>query len=769
MAGRPYSGVKAQAETAIAVGFDDDEKTTVDPGAIDSFEEARTVADPPEEHKITETTGAPQIPRSAGNETIDELTIEEQRAKVLTSLPDASLVLTQGPNRGQRIKLDKVAMSVGRSLENDVVIADTSVSRRHLKIEFDGLHFFIQDLGSGNGTIVNGRDEDDRYQLAHRDALELGRTIIAFDCPALAVPRPAIKPPQPRTTAPATVPPRPTAQLRGESHPAFDDVDEEASTIAGQRLPGLNELPMGNGKPLRSPVAAARSSGKNRSLERPQDLVMPRPTPGDGPRPRNTMPSQAVPAPSATPRPSPVRPRRATSIPPPLPRATLPSRPPPIGDEAPTDEGLTRPARPGQFAPSPAIPGPGTTLPPQRMASVAPAAIGPRVVYPTAPQQYMRQAPPSVVSPRPVNMGVVKPADRGGRARLAWIAALVIIAAILGVTLATVLGGGDDKKSVVDNSDNADAGTRAITPDAAPEVTQKNPEIKPLAVDAGAGKTVIPKTEDETLTASGGPVVRGSLATGAELPETTWGTAEDVVESLPARPDIKPLDTNGKAGDSGDDDDGDDDDGDDDDGDAGKTVKPKPPEVDRRELAALQRRIKAAYRDRNFGRAASLAKQASRAAKGRLARSLRSQAGNYSRLGQLLTQANRNDTRTPRVAMSKYLRARAVDARLGNGHRSFINNKLQIVAPRAARSSIAAGDLVGAKRAVDAARGAGDKVQTAGVMRSLENKARVMINAAKKARSGGNDSEAESKLREALRILPSGSPLVREVRGLLSN
>jgi hypothetical protein len=67
--------------------------------------------------------------------------------------PDAFLVLAG--RRIFRLQSDKV--SIGRRLDNDLVIEDRRVSRRHALIQASGGQFLIQDLRSTAGTLVNGR------------------------------------------------------------------------------------------------------------------------------------------------------------------------------------------------------------------------------------------------------------------------------------------------------------------------------------------------------------------------------------------------------------------------------------------------------------------------------------------------------------------------------------------------------------------------------------------------------------------------------------
>ncbi len=63
---------------------------------------------------------------------------------------------------------------LGRAKDADIRIDDRSVSRRHARIGEAGGLFFVEDLGSANGTFVNGRRVSDRFFLSDGDILQLG-------------------------------------------------------------------------------------------------------------------------------------------------------------------------------------------------------------------------------------------------------------------------------------------------------------------------------------------------------------------------------------------------------------------------------------------------------------------------------------------------------------------------------------------------------------------------------------------------------------------
>jgi len=62
---------------------------------------------------------------------------------------------------------------------NDIIIASSSVSRRHGRIESDGDRYLIHDLGSTNGTYVNGQPVSSAI-LRHGDTVSIGNAVLRF-------------------------------------------------------------------------------------------------------------------------------------------------------------------------------------------------------------------------------------------------------------------------------------------------------------------------------------------------------------------------------------------------------------------------------------------------------------------------------------------------------------------------------------------------------------------------------------------------------------
>jgi tetratricopeptide (TPR) repeat protein len=85
-----------------------------------------------------------------------------------------------GNDRGKRFELTGPETRIGRGTDQDVVLSDIAVSRRHFTVVFDGARYKVRDLGSGNGTLVNGQRVDG-YTLNDGDHIEIGQTVMRFE------------------------------------------------------------------------------------------------------------------------------------------------------------------------------------------------------------------------------------------------------------------------------------------------------------------------------------------------------------------------------------------------------------------------------------------------------------------------------------------------------------------------------------------------------------------------------------------------------------
>jgi pSer/pThr/pTyr-binding forkhead associated (FHA) protein len=93
-----------------------------------------------------------------------------------------SVRVLRGFYEGLEVPIDRDWMVIGRGRSADVVIAEPTISRAHAAIGYDGEQFFMQDLGSTNGTRVNGTREA-RVALSDGDQLQLGKLRLRVGLP----------------------------------------------------------------------------------------------------------------------------------------------------------------------------------------------------------------------------------------------------------------------------------------------------------------------------------------------------------------------------------------------------------------------------------------------------------------------------------------------------------------------------------------------------------------------------------------------------------
>lgn len=118
-----------------------------------------------------ETTAAPQIP--SGNEHTQVF----QPVAAAQAQPRARLVLAAGNKHV--IPLESTMLTIGRGLNNDIILEDTRVSRHHAQMRYRSRRFWVADVGSTNGTFVNGEAVEER-SLNDGDVISLGGLELVF-------------------------------------------------------------------------------------------------------------------------------------------------------------------------------------------------------------------------------------------------------------------------------------------------------------------------------------------------------------------------------------------------------------------------------------------------------------------------------------------------------------------------------------------------------------------------------------------------------------
>ena len=124
------------------------------------------------------------------------------------------LTMRSGPNPGTVYALDGDQLSIGRDSSNEIAVNDAEVSRRHARLTFQGGKYVLEDMGSTNGTFVNGQRLTGPRVLKSGEVISLGEQIVfvyeAVDSDPGATMISSRSVPEPRPV-PAPPPPPPQA------------------------------------------------------------------------------------------------------------------------------------------------------------------------------------------------------------------------------------------------------------------------------------------------------------------------------------------------------------------------------------------------------------------------------------------------------------------------------------------------------------------------------------------------------------------------------
>jgi transcriptional regulator with GAF, ATPase, and Fis domain len=92
---------------------------------------------------------------------------------------NAKLVFLSGPLSGDAVALSAARTTIGRDSSSELRIPDQLMSRSHCSVEAASAHFALRDLGSANGTYVNGVEIRERV-LQHGDRIRAGNSVFLF-------------------------------------------------------------------------------------------------------------------------------------------------------------------------------------------------------------------------------------------------------------------------------------------------------------------------------------------------------------------------------------------------------------------------------------------------------------------------------------------------------------------------------------------------------------------------------------------------------------
>jgi hypothetical protein len=661
---------------------------------------------------ITQTNGG------LDDHTVDDQNLARDVLSAITPLRQESvarLSITQGNDVGQEIEIRPgKTYTIGRGIDNDVVLTDISVSRKHFDVKHEDGAWVIVDRGSGNGTVVNGNLEDNPFMLATGDIIEIGNTVFRFEQPNG----------EPRVSA-----------------PTYDLEDEELSTVAGKPVRDEEE-----------PLPAAPSRPRPKTM--PPPPVPLRPTNRSTPPPLSAY--MAAAQQQALGQPTHLGAQTPAST---MPMAQMANRAP-LGnpaDRTMLGDNMGMPMAPGPQYPAGGVQqtlgGPGPmrpSYPYPQATDIPPHSVHAQMLI----QQSHRRGDASTAHVQPVPyMGMPMQAQPSGyRApqlsrRTKLLLAGIGLAVLTGVVTAAVMKSGDKPKTSAATA-TAKAGTPQPTA-TPPKAGKAQPTVEPINVapkEQPKVATVVPPKQEPSKQVA---TVQATVPPKQEAPKQE--PPKQIVTPPPPKQIVTPPPPKQEPP---------------------KQVVTAPPKQEpkkerekkresRREpvrestskrvatvdVDGAEEKADGLYRDRNFNGAAKVLADAARSASDDEAKGLRLKSDKYAQLGKVYAQGTA-PAQKPNVAFEYLRQASNYDRNLGNAFDSDLQTRLAAVAPKAAVAYLAQQKYEGARSALIVAKQLGSTDSNLQLVKQkLEAVAGELYNEAAKE-IGSNPTAAREKLRQ---------------------
>ena len=173
---RPYIDPLIGELVSAAEQYCADEGYTLTSGvSVDIVEDAQA---PRRKVSITsDVTATPGKPTRKASAPASPPTLVQTAIDSPPALPTAVLAISDG----REVVLGEAPVVIGRLSECDITIEDPNISRRHATVTILDGSFRITDLGSTNGTKVNGDRISSQFELSHGDEITVGLFSIRFE------------------------------------------------------------------------------------------------------------------------------------------------------------------------------------------------------------------------------------------------------------------------------------------------------------------------------------------------------------------------------------------------------------------------------------------------------------------------------------------------------------------------------------------------------------------------------------------------------------
>ncbi len=139
--------------------------------------------DNPKDIKVCVNCGAKLESLNPPEATITFSPVNGPEKEAIVEVKDASeetvLVVKSGSSVGQRFPIINSEITLGRDPQSDIFLGDITVSRKHAKVSVDESKVEVKDVGSLNGTYVNGKRVEAQI-LKHGDELQIGKFKLIF-------------------------------------------------------------------------------------------------------------------------------------------------------------------------------------------------------------------------------------------------------------------------------------------------------------------------------------------------------------------------------------------------------------------------------------------------------------------------------------------------------------------------------------------------------------------------------------------------------------